>query len=326
MKASCICARAILLIALAAIAYLAVGNRTALAQEKFPSQAIELIVTFGPGGGADGMARTLAPILEPIMGYPVLVANVAGGSGNVGLTKLLTNPADGYTMATLSAATVAAWALGVGYAKIDDFTMLAVTRSSPSMMFVASASPFNSFKELLDHVAANPGKVRVATSGVGTHHDVALKYLASRGYAMQNVPFAMREAAYQSLLNKRSDVLYEEPGDVREYLESKKYRPLVVFDSERHPAFANVPTAKEFGLELSDLASFTMLVVPAKTPTDRVQFLAQAIDKALASPGWQKYCKARYICVPRHTPDEAKAKAKSFYETVRSHAKIEPTR
>ncbi|HSF22885.1 MAG TPA: tripartite tricarboxylate transporter substrate binding protein [Blastocatellia bacterium] len=301
-----------------------IGN--SVAQDKFPSHSIELIVTFGPGGGADGMARALAPLLDPILGHPVSVSNVAGGSGNVGLVKLLNNPPDGYTMATLSAATVAAWAISEGYAKLDDFTILAIAQGSPSMLFVASDSPFSNLKELLDHAAKNPGKLRVATSGVGTHHDVTLKYLASKGYPMQNVPFSMREAAYTSLLGKRTDVLYEEPGDVREYLASKKYLPLVVLDDQRHKAFPEVPAAKEFGLELSDLPSFRMLVVPIKTPPERVKILAQAINQALATPEWQKYCQTTYSCVPQLTQEEAKARAKRFYETVASYAKIQPAR
>lgn len=113
-----------------------------LAQETFPDQSVELVVTWGPSGGADQMARKMAQLLEPALRVPVFVTNIPGASGNAGLTKLLTNPADGYTIATLVSFTVAAWASGVGYAKPGDFTVLAIPQQSPSMLFVAADSQF----------------------------------------------------------------------------------------------------------------------------------------------------------------------------------------
>ena len=90
---------------------MALGATTAsLAQEpeKFPSRPIEIIVTFGPGGGADLMARKLSQLLEPRLGVPLPVSNSVGASGNVGLTRTLNSPADGYTVPTLIALSVSA--------------------------------------------------------------------------------------------------------------------------------------------------------------------------------------------------------------------------
>ena len=78
----------------------------ALAQEKYPSRPVEMVVTFGPGGGADAMGRKLSQLLEKQLGVPFPVANVAGASGNAGLTKVLTSAPDGHTMGTLITLTV----------------------------------------------------------------------------------------------------------------------------------------------------------------------------------------------------------------------------
>ena len=87
----------------------------------YPDRPIEMIVTFGPGGGADLMGRTMAQLLQEPLGVPVPVSNVGGASGNAGLTQLRTNPADGYTIGTLISLTVASWASGLGDNKPADF-------------------------------------------------------------------------------------------------------------------------------------------------------------------------------------------------------------
>ncbi|MDP5358605.1 MAG: hypothetical protein NWR52_00385, partial [Paracoccaceae bacterium] len=93
---------------------------TAMAQG-YPDRPVELIVTFGPGGGADLMGRTMAQLMEGPLGVSIPVSNVGGASGNAGLTQLRTNPADGYTMGTLISLTVASWASGLGDNKPEDF-------------------------------------------------------------------------------------------------------------------------------------------------------------------------------------------------------------
>lgn len=294
------------------------------AQEKFPSRPIDVIVTFGPGGGADGMGRKMAQLLEPVLGVPLPVSNVGGASGNAGLAKVLTNPADGYTVATLISLTVASWTSGIGTARASDFTVLAITQSSPSMMFVAKDSPFKTFKDLLAHAKANPGKLKVATSGYGTQDDITVKYLASLGYKMVNVPFSKPGERYASPLGGHTDVLYEEPGDVARFLQSGQLRALVVFDDERHAAFPDVPTSKELGMKISDLPNFRTLAVRAGTPADRVKVLSDAINKALDTPEWKKYCAETYTCTRKFTADEATTHLRQFYSTVEGYLKKFP--
>ena len=107
----------------------------------YPDRPVELIVTFGPGGGADLMGRTMAQLMEGPLGVPIPVSNVGGASGNAGLTQLRTNAADGYTMGTLISLTVASWASGLGDNKPEDFEVIAVVQSSPSFLFVPSSGP-----------------------------------------------------------------------------------------------------------------------------------------------------------------------------------------
>jgi tripartite-type tricarboxylate transporter receptor subunit TctC len=281
---------------------------------------VEVVVTFGPGGGADAMGRKMSQLLEKQLGVPFPVANVGGASGNAGLTKVLTAAPDGYTVGTLIALTVSAWASGLGTAKPEDFAIVAVTQDSPSMMFVPADSPFKTYKDMLEFAKANPGKLKIATSGYGTQDDITIKYFASKGYKMTNVPFAKPAERYASPIGKHTDAIYEEPGDVAPFVQAGQLRPLVVFDDDRHAAFKDTPTSKELGFEIGDLPNFRTLAVSAKTPPEKIKALAEAAAVALATPEWKKFCAETYTCASRsYTPAEAQTYVAAFQDKVKAY-------
>ena len=293
-----------------------------LAQDKYPNRPIDLVVTFGPGGGADAMGRKMSQLLEKSMGVPVPVSNVGGASGNAGLSKLLSAPADGYTAGTLIALTVSSWAAGLGTSKASDFAIAAIVQDSPSMLFVPTGSVHKTFKDFLAFAQKNPGALKIATSGYGTQDDITLKYLASKGYKTTNVPFEKPAERYASPLGKHTDAIYEEPGDVSAFLKSGKMRPIVVFDDTRHPAFPDVPTSKELGFEISDLPNFRTIAVNAKTPPEVLKILSTAINAALATPQWKAFCAETYTCASRsYTPAEAQTYVAGFQAKVSDYLK-----
>lgn len=292
------------------------------AQEKYPSRPIELVVTFGPGGGADAMGRKMSQLLEKQLGVPLPVSNVAGASGNAGLTKVLTSAPDGYTAGTLIALTVSSWAGGLGTSKAEDFAIVAVVQDSPSMLFVPTDSPFKTFKDMLEFAKANPNKLKVATSGYGTQDDITIKYFGAKGYKMTNVPFAKPAERYASPIGKHTDAIYEEPGDVAPFLAAGQLRPLVVFDESRHAAFKDAPTSKELGFEINDLPNFRTIAVHAKTPPDRVKVLADAVNKVVDSEEWKKFCAENYTCTTRkYSPAEGQTYVKDFQAKVANYLK-----
>lgn len=292
------------------------------AQEKYPDRPVELVVTFGPGGGADAMGRKMSQLLEKQTGVAFPVSNVGGASGNAGLTKVLTSAKDGYTVGTMIALTVSSWASGLGSAKVEDFAIVAVTQDSPSMMFVPTDSPFKTFKEFLDFSKANPGKLKIATSGYGTQDDITLKYFNNQGYKLTNVPFAKPAERYASTIGKHTDAIYEEPGDVAPFLAAGQLRPLVVFDEVRHSSFKDSPTSKELGFQINDLPNFRTLVVDARTPPDKVKKLAVAVNAALDTADWKKFCSETYTCASRlYTPEEAQVYVKAFHTKVGNYMK-----
>ncbi|MFG6083476.1 tripartite tricarboxylate transporter substrate binding protein [Paracoccus litorisediminis] len=294
---------------------LALSSGMALA-DAYPERPVEMVVTFGPGGGADVMGRQMGRLMEKPLGVAIPVSNVAGASGNAGLTHLRTNPADGYTLGTLISLTVASWASGLGDSKPEDFRVISVVQNSPSFLFVSADSPYQTAQDLFDFAKANPGQLTVATSGYGTQDDVTLKLLAGGGVKMENVPFQSPGERYASPIGGHTSVLYEEPGDVAQFLKAGQLKPLVVFSMERHPAFPDVPTSAELGHEISGLDNFRSIAVRADTPPEILTRLEAAILEATASADWQKFCTDTYSCIQPVTGDAAQKMVTDFLQLV----------
>src|ERR671913_2615759 len=114
----------------------------AFAQDKYPSRPIEFVVPWGPGGGADQLARLVSKLMEPIVGQAMPVVNVPGGTGATGMAKLLAAPADGYAAAVYIADSHALLAGPNARWEMDDIMPVAVLLQAPSFLFVAQDSPF----------------------------------------------------------------------------------------------------------------------------------------------------------------------------------------
>lgn len=298
------------------IALLVAVCASAAAQDrKFPSRPVDMIVNFGTGGGADQLGRIMSKLLEPVLGVPLPVSNIAGASGNAGLTKVLTSTADGHTIGTLTGLSVSAWASGLGKMQIRDFAFIAVVQSSPSMLFLPKDSKIQDYRQMLEAAKANPGRLRVATAGYGTLDDIAVKFLGTQGFPMVNVPFAKPGERYMSPLGGHSEILFEEPGDVVQFIESKQYRPIVVFGAQRHPAFPDTPASGEFGHNI-DLPNWRAIVTAGTVPPDVLASLNAALAKTLESPEWKKFCGETYTCIERKSPEESRQFAQRNFDDV----------
>jgi tripartite-type tricarboxylate transporter receptor subunit TctC len=288
----------------------------AQAQEKYPSRPIDIIVNFGTGGGADQLARVVSRLLEPALGVALPVSNIVGASGNTGLTKVATAQPDAYTLGTLTGISISSWAAGMGHLKVDDFAYVGVVQSSPSMLFVLADSPLKSYKDVLEQAKAGPSKLKVATAGFGTLDDFAVKYLSTKGFAMVNAPYAKPGERYTSVLGKHTQILFEEPGDVAQFLAAKQLKPIIVFGSARHPEFPDVPASAEFG-HIIDLPNWRAIVASAKVPKDRVNALSVALEKAMQNEEWKKFCAQTYTCITKMDPESSRRfVAKNYEEAV----------
>ncbi len=273
---------------------LALPAASVLAQEKYPSRPIDFVVTWGAGGGADAMARQLGSLSQPLLGVPLPASNVPGASGNTGLAQVLAGKPDGYTLATYIQDTLMTLPMGLARYKVDDLEWITRTQVADSFLFVRADGPFKTIQELFKHAEANPGKLRVAATGFGTVDDVTVKFLGHRGYKMITVPYPKPGERYAATLGGHTEVLYEQAGDVLQYLKAGQLRPLIIFAERRHPAFAEVPASKELGLDIT-LPQFRGVVAKKGTPPERVKVLADAFQKAMQTPEWKKFAEEWYF-------------------------------
>ena len=146
------------------------------AQQKYPTRAIEYIVPWGPGGGADQLARKSGVLLEKILNVSFPVINVPGATGGTGITKMLAAQADGQSIAIYIADSHAVLATGEAAWKITDIVPVARMILAPSFLFVAENSRFKSWADFEKEAKAKPKTLKVGTLGFGSVDDITLTY------------------------------------------------------------------------------------------------------------------------------------------------------
>jgi tripartite-type tricarboxylate transporter receptor subunit TctC len=293
------------------------GSNRALAQEKFPDHPINFIVPWGPGGGADLLARTSGKIMSQDLGVSLPVLNVPGATGQTGITKLLNSPADGYTLGVLIGDTYSLLAGSHPGFTSDQVIPLAIMIQQPSGYWVNTQSKWQTWQDLA--ATAKEQSVKTAILGFGSADDITTSYLNKQGFKFSPIPYAEPELRYTSILGNNADVLYEQTGDVRSYFDGGKIRPLIFFYSHRLniPQFANVPVSKELGYDVT-LPQFRAIVVKAGTDPARVKILADALAKVAQSPDFKAYLDQQYADPASYVPMD---KARAFMDSWLDQAK-----
>jgi tripartite-type tricarboxylate transporter receptor subunit TctC len=279
------------------------ASRSAVAQEKYPSRPIDFICTWGTGGGADAMARQIGALAQPLLGAALPVSNAPGASGNTGLAQVLQGKADGYTIATYIQDTLMTIPMGLARHKVEDLDWITRTQVADSFLFVKPDGSFKTIQDLFKHAQANPGKLRVATTGFGSVDDVTVRYLEKKGYKMVSVPYPKPGERYAAALGGHAEVLYEQVGDVLQYFKAGQLKPLIIFADKRHPAFPDVPASRELGVEIT-LPQFRGIVARKGTPPERVKLLADAFRKAMDTPQWKKFSDEWYFAADSYQSTE----------------------
>lgn len=278
------------LAALAALPLSAALPKRVGAQERYPSRPVEFVVPWGAGGGADQLARRLAKLLEPDLQVSLPVVNVPGATGNTGMTKLLTAQPDGHTIAILIGDTLATLASG-GRWKLADVTPLGVMIRQPSGLFVKQDARWKTFGELL--ADAQKTDLKTAILGFGSADEILVGQFNAKGHRFRMVPFAAPGERYASILGGHADVLVEQAGDIRSFLDSKQMRPLVFFADAPAPGFPDVPLARDSGFPIV-INQFRSIVVRAGTDPKHAATLAAALEKAARSPDFVRYLDEEY--------------------------------
>ena len=273
----------------------------------YPERPIEMIVPWGPGGGADQLARLVSKLMEPMLGQGIPVVNVPGGTGATGMAKLLSAPADGYSMAIYIADSHALLAGKNPRWTMNDITPVAVMMKVPSFIFVKQDSNYKTWDDFAKDAKANPGKLKVATLGFGSVDDFSLTVLDHGGIKIIQVPFAKPSERYVSILGGHADALYEQAGDVAQFLNNKQMRPILLFGEKRMEAFKDIPASFELGYKVA-LPQFRAIVLRSGTPPEIVKKVSDALAKVVATAEYKKFLEEQYAD-PASFEDATKAPA-----------------
>jgi tripartite-type tricarboxylate transporter receptor subunit TctC len=260
-------------------------SRIARAQA-YPSRPVRWIVGFPPGGGNDIAARLMGQWLSERLGQPVVIENRPGAGSNIATEAVVNAPADGYTLLLVAPphAVNATLYDKLNYNFLRDIAPVAGISREPLVMVVNPSVPVKTVPEFIARAKANPGKLNMASSGIGTSVHVSgelFKMMA--GVNMVHVPYRGAGPALTDLLGGQVQVMFATMPSSIEYIRTGKLRALAVTTATRSSALPDVPTVGDFlpGYEAS--ASFGV-GVPKNTPAEIIDKLNKEINAGLADP------------------------------------------
>jgi len=255
--------------------------------EPYPARPVRLIVTVPPGSSPDIIGRLIAQWLSDRLGQPFVVENRPGASANIGTELALHAPPDGYTLllSMSSNAINASLYQHLSFNFLRDAAPVAKIASIPLVMNVNPSVAAQSVPEFIAYAKANPGKITMASSGVGTPLYVAGElFRMMAGIEMLNVPYQGEAPAASDLLAGQAQVMFGVMPMAIGYIKAGKVRALAVTSATRQDVLPDVPAMNEF-LPGYEASGWYGVVAPAATPPDIIATLNQAIDAGLADRG-----------------------------------------
>ena len=274
---------------LALLAALAISG-PAFAQN-FPSRPITIIVPFSAGGPSDAMARILAERMKLSLGETVLVENVTGAGGSVGVGRAVRSPADGYTVSFGHLGThVANGAIyKLGYDLVTDLEPVALLPSNPMIIVSKKAIPATSLKEFLAWLKAQPSAPTAGTAGAGSGSHIAGLYFENvSGIKLQYVPYRGTGPAMNDLVAGQIDMIVDQTSNSIGQVRAGNIRAYAITDSKRVESASDIPTVDEAGLPGFHMTLWSGLWVPKDTPKDIIAKLNAATMEALNDPAVRK--------------------------------------
>lgn len=265
----------------------------------FPERAISMIVPYGPGGGSGQYAQAHAQAFTELTGVAVNRDHKPGGSGAIGLTAYMAVPADGYTVLEHIDDAASGHALDESKPNpAEDLIPLVTAQITFNQIYIrADEDRFTDWDSFVEYVKKNDGKATIANvSKEGSMERVNLKFVTDH-YKMniQQISFDKGAARYGALAGGQVDALFEQPGDVRQFIDAGKFKPILTLLPERPSAFPDTPSLKDKGMDFEPLMRFRGMYVKKDVPEDRVKWLQWAFQKAFCEESFQKYNERKFM-------------------------------
>jgi tripartite-type tricarboxylate transporter receptor subunit TctC len=276
-------------IALVVLATLALGGN-ALA-DNFPSRPVTIVVPFSAGGPSDAMARILAERMKVTLGEAVLIENVTGAGGSIGVGRALRSPPDGYTVSFghLGTHVTNGAIYKLGYDLVADLDPVVLLPSNTMIIVSKNAVPAKTLKEFLDWLKARATPASAGTAGAGSGSHIAGLYFENlTGIKLQYVPYRGTGPAMNDLVAGQIDMIVDQLSNSINQVRAGTIRGYAVTDAKRAESAADIPTADEAGLPGFHMTLWSGMWVPKGTPKDVIAKLNAATVDALNDPGVRK--------------------------------------
>lgn len=261
----------------------------------YPDRPIKVIVPYGQGG-VDLQLRLAGPFMSKLLGQPIVVENRAGGGATIGTTAVRNSPPDGYTLlfTGTAALTVVPHMRRVSY-KMDDFVPIGNVTGTALVVVTRADAPYRTIAELVGYAKANPTRVNMASTGVGTTtHMVGEAFQLAAGVKFTHVPHTGNSQIAVAMMNQSADLVIGVPGSYLTQAQAGKLRVLASAGSKRSEFVPEVPTLKEAGYDVIEETKFGLLAPKGLAP-EAVEALTRALQSAVASAEFVEKMRANYV-------------------------------
>ena len=267
----------------------------------FPDRALTMIVPYGPGGGSGQVAAAMAEAVSGLTSVGINRDHKPGGSGTVGMTAYMAAPADGYTV--LEHIDDASSAHALDSSKPNpavDLIPLVISQVTFSQIYIrTNETRYTDWPSFVEWVKAQDGKETIANvSKEGSMERVIMKFITEASdMEIQQISFDKGAPRYGALLGGQVDALFEQPGDVRKFLDADNFKPILTVFNERPGVFSDVPTHREMGMNFEPLLRFRGFYVHKDAPADRVDWLKWAFQRGYCEDSYQAYNESKFMTV-----------------------------
>lgn len=265
------------------------GGSSSAETVDFPgNKQVSLIVPYSAGGASDTVARIYASELEQSLGTSIVVSNVTGASGAIGLEQVRNSNPDGYTIAYMPVESTMLKALGFTDLSTDDFRFIGRAMTIPAAVTVRADAPWDTFEDFVNYAKEHPGEIQVGNSGTGSIWHIAAASIEKEcGVQFTHVPFDGAAPAVAALLGGNIQAVTVSPSEVKNNVDSGDFKVLCVLGESRSSVVPDVPTAQELGIDIT-IQGWGGFAVPKDTPQAVIDILEKASETAINSDSVKK--------------------------------------
>jgi tripartite-type tricarboxylate transporter receptor subunit TctC len=269
------------------IAILSMAFVSVAAGQGYPAKPVRLVIGFAPGGGADLLARMIAPKLGETLGQTIVIDNRPGAGGNIGVEHVVKSAPDGYTL--LMGSPVLAINPGLyatlAYDPLKDLLPVSLVGAVPNLLVVHPSVPADSVKQLVALARGRPGQLNYASSGKGTSlHLAAELFKTLAKIDIVHIPYKGGAPAVADLMGGHVDLMFDVLPSSMPYVKAGKLKALGISSAQRSPLMPDLPTIAEGGLPGYLAITWNGILVPAGTSSAIVGRLNGAIAQTLRAP------------------------------------------